>query len=235
MAGYGIQISGNNTSGVTVSNNRIEYTADIGIIVGITAGANNGNVHIVGNSVQVTHTKGGIQVSNAGDLDCSVAGNRVLGNDNANSNSGLNAGIWADTIKVHCTGNVIQKFFIGIRCQGTASTRNIALNISGNSVIDCNTGISGSGGTVIVQANSIKNCTTSFGGNAWGGIVIGAAASQGFGGGPTVIVCDTSSPVAGTWAVGDRVLKSNPAIGQPKGWVCTVAGTPGTWVSEGNL
>lgn len=45
----------------------------------------------------------------------------------------------------------------------------------------------------------------------------------------------TAAPVAGEWKVGDRVFNSAPAIGQPKSWVCTVAGTPGTWVSEGNL
>jgi hypothetical protein len=44
-----------------------------------------------------------------------------------------------------------------------------------------------------------------------------------------------ASPTSGTWKVGDRVYNSVPAVGQPKSWVCTVAGTPGTWVSEGNL
>ena len=34
---------------------------------------------------------------------------------------------------------------------------------------------------------------------------------------------------------GRRVSNSAPAVGSPKGWVCTVAGSPGTWVSEGNL
>jgi hypothetical protein len=43
------------------------------------------------------------------------------------------------------------------------------------------------------------------------------------------------SPDLGTWSVGDRVFNDNPVVGQPKSWVCTVAGTPGTWVSEGNL
>lgn len=38
-----------------------------------------------------------------------------------------------------------------------------------------------------------------------------------------------------TWNKGDRVINSNPVVGQPKGWICTEAGTPGTWVSEGNL
>lgn len=45
----------------------------------------------------------------------------------------------------------------------------------------------------------------------------------------------TAAPTAGTWAVGRRVVQSVPAVGQPKAWICTVAGTPGTWVSEGNL
>lgn len=42
-------------------------------------------------------------------------------------------------------------------------------------------------------------------------------------------------PTAGAWIVADRFFNSVPTVGQPKSWVCTVAGTPGTWVSEGNL
>lgn len=45
----------------------------------------------------------------------------------------------------------------------------------------------------------------------------------------------SAAPSTGTWNVGDRVFNSVPSVGQPKGWICTVAGTPGTWVSEGNL
>jgi len=37
------------------------------------------------------------------------------------------------------------------------------------------------------------------------------------------------------WEKGNRVLNNNPVVGQPKSWVCTVSGAPGTWVSEGNL
>lgn len=50
-----------------------------------------------------------------------------------------------------------------------------------------------------------------------------------------ITVYDTAAPAANTWALGDRVVNRNPAVGNPKSWVCTVAGTPGTWVSEGNL
>ena len=40
---------------------------------------------------------------------------------------------------------------------------------------------------------------------------------------------------AATWAVGDTVYNSFPAVGSPIGWKCTVAGTPGTWVAMANL
>ena len=44
-----------------------------------------------------------------------------------------------------------------------------------------------------------------------------------------------AAPVTALWAVGDQIIQSVPVVGQPKGWRCTVAGNPGTWVSEGNL
>lgn len=44
-----------------------------------------------------------------------------------------------------------------------------------------------------------------------------------------------AAPTTLTWSIGDRVINNAPAVGSPKGWVCTVSGTPGTWVSEGNL
>ena len=43
------------------------------------------------------------------------------------------------------------------------------------------------------------------------------------------------APTVGEWKIADRVFNSAPAVGQPKSWVCTVSGSPGTWVSEGNL
>ncbi len=49
------------------------------------------------------------------------------------------------------------------------------------------------------------------------------------------IIYDTAAPTVGSWLVGDICTNSAPAVGQPKGWRCTVAGSPGTWVSEGNL
>lgn len=45
----------------------------------------------------------------------------------------------------------------------------------------------------------------------------------------------TAAPTTGYWYKGQRVYNSTPTVGQPKSWVCTVTGGPGTWVSEGNL
>ena len=48
-------------------------------------------------------------------------------------------------------------------------------------------------------------------------------------------IYDSAIPTTGAWVVNDRVFNSAPAAGQPEGWVCTVAGTPGTWKAMANL
>jgi len=45
----------------------------------------------------------------------------------------------------------------------------------------------------------------------------------------------SASPTTGTWRLTDVVMNSAPATGSPAGWVCTVAGTPGTWKPMANL
>jgi hypothetical protein len=42
-------------------------------------------------------------------------------------------------------------------------------------------------------------------------------------------------PSTGTHTAGRRVYNGAPSSGAPIGWVCTAAGTPGTWASMGNL
>lgn len=44
-----------------------------------------------------------------------------------------------------------------------------------------------------------------------------------------------AAPTTLSWARGDRIVQANPTVALPKSWVCTVSGTPGTWVSEGDL
>jgi hypothetical protein len=40
----------------------------------------------------------------------------------------------------------------------------------------------------------------------------------------------TAAPTTGAWARGDIVWNRDAASGGPLGWICTAAGTPGTWV-----
>lgn len=58
--------------------------------------------------------------------------------------------------------------------------------------------------------------------------------------GNTLIARGTAAPTGSrpdgqAWSVGDRVDNSTPANGQPQGWICTTAGTPGTWLPYGRV
>lgn len=53
-------------------------------------------------------------------------------------------------------------------------------------------------------------------------------------GGRTLAVANASpSSGNGTWKVGDIVFNSEPSAGEPLGWICSVAGNPGTWMILG--
>lgn len=39
----------------------------------------------------------------------------------------------------------------------------------------------------------------------------------------------TAAPTTGTWKIGDTVFNDTPTAGGTLCWVCTTAGTPGTW------
>lgn len=45
----------------------------------------------------------------------------------------------------------------------------------------------------------------------------------------------SASPTTGTWRLGDLVYNTAPAASGVVGWVCVVAGTPGTWKSFGTI
>jgi len=45
----------------------------------------------------------------------------------------------------------------------------------------------------------------------------------------------TTPPGSGAYVKGTIVWNSNPTAGAPIGWVCTVAGSPGTWLAFGQI
>lgn len=46
------------------------------------------------------------------------------------------------------------------------------------------------------------------------------------------VMIDTAAPASGAHAQGEFTFNRSAALGQPFGWKCTVAGTPGTWVAQ---
>jgi hypothetical protein len=62
--------------------------------------------------------------------------------------------------------------------------------------------------------------------NTAGAVLIGGARRETEG---------TAAPAAGTWEQGDRCWNTTPSAGGAPGWVCTTAGTPGTWKAMANL
>ena len=50
-----------------------------------------------------------------------------------------------------------------------------------------------------------------------------------------LVIYGTAAPTSGTYAVGDQLINTSPTAGGNIGWVCTTAGTPGTWKSFGTI
>lgn len=81
------------------------------------------------------------------------------------------------------------------------------------------------GGTAVIKVRSVALYTMgdSIGASAWTAQV------------DTGENWATTPPTAGTWEDGRRVWNDAPASGGAPGWVCTTAGTPGTWSAMANL
>ena len=76
----------------------------------------------------------------------------------------------------------------------------------------------GIGSVATVKSSGAKVVKSQSGVTAWTQVLYGSAA-----------------PTTGTWRVGDTVYNATPTAGGFMGWVCTVAGTPGTWKTFGAI
>jgi hypothetical protein len=216
---HGYLITGNRVINSTVYNVYYETTTSDG-----------GNCHFVGNHIDSDGAvTGGFVIDNTnGGTDCSVSSNKINGFDNTTNNE-FNSGIWFKG-KVHITDNVITKFHRGVNCADTLA-RVVDRQCSGNTITNCVFGVNSAGaGPWVVSDNRFDTVTTHVNGSAYQGVLL---VGQGLPG--TIHTQANAAPTTGTWAVGDHVIRQNQAVGSAKGWFCTVAGTSGTWVSEGNL
>lgn len=155
-----------------------------------------------------------------------VSHNRIL----SSSPSGGSAGIVVSG-KTTCTSNSVYSAITGISVLGNnCLIASNEIDVSGYS-IDFGT----SNGSYICGNKISTDVNISTGSTYF--MNIGATVERGsyVNVGVNRMYYGSAIPVSGTYRQGDYIKNSSPAVGQPKGWVCTVAGTPGTWVSEGNL
>lgn len=171
-----------------------------------------------------------------------ISNNVLSGGDGVLMNVNAAAG---KTIQCNVTGNILTA--VGSSSQGFSATNLQKSTITGNYIFGAAVGLYLTtcadirGANNIVRVNSANrflssgscsnvffDLTNDFDPSDTGKIQNQAA-------GCNIEQRSNSSPPGGNWQVGDRIAQSSPAVGQPKGWMCTVAGAPGTWVSEGNL
>lgn len=190
----------------SVSNNTIR-NFNIGVMIDAQGDVPK-SVDVISNKIVGTHNRA-IDIANYGSL-----GAAALDSLSVKSNS----------IEDACTGDASN----GVIRYRTANLTVAALSIVANNVkaalapsyVLAFNGVAETIGTLIFDSNisgSIPNALP------WGQAtrVIGVSKS--------------SAPTAGTWQLGDTVFNSSPTAGGTPGWVCTAAGSPGTWKAMANL
>lgn len=230
VTGRGIWLTGKPHGYLVQGNRVINPSADAGIYYESTS-SDGGNCSFKNNHIDIgTAGVTGMLIDNSnGGNPCDATGNTIKGANSATTGE-FNSGIWF-LGKVHCSGNTITNFWIAIKRAATVSSRSVSLKGDNNAFTDCLYGIHCPGdGPWIVQGNTFDNVTTHYLAAPWQGTLLETSTN-----GTTIITSGTAAPTVGTWAIGDQVVKSNATVGQPKGWTCTTAGTPGTWTSQGNL
>ena len=212
---FGIYV--HNCSNMTVSGNTVNINNAIATTRGIYVDATTAtmtNVSITGNTITgcsfrgiSMDTSGGFNITNV-----SITGNNVQGGGTACVGMGL--------VNV-VSGTVSSNNVNATTVNALSITTSNSLRITGNSFFTT--------GTTSVATSGV--CTSSYfdKSNLFNALMANAAT------GLIVEQLGSAAPTTGTWAIGDRTEQSVPVVGNPKGWRCTVAGTPGTQVSEGNL
>ena len=222
--------------GVSVLGNNITCAAGNSTGPCILLSGTTSNTIVQGNELLHLGNQRGILINGYG------SNNSILSNFVTNTASnGIDAlGSGGTQNRVNISGNTVNCLGSGSAIQASGSN-NVTI---ANNIAQCATGLS-------IYLSAVTNVRVSGNQLTGGGTYSFQTASTCTGGlfditnsfalpiynaATGVIVERLGSATPGAYnAVGDRVAQSVPVVGNPKGWRCTVAGTPGTWVSEGNL
>ena len=163
-----------------------------------------------------------IRGSNRG-IEVGFTNNALVNSNNISEVNGIGIRLAAGCVGVACVGNVVD---VTTGSGAALDVSNVTYaTISGNVFKGTATTLINFAGTCTGTRFDKSNVLIGMGVNN-----INNAAT-----GCIVEVYGTAPPTVLNHQPGDRVVNSAPAVGQPKAWSCTVAGVPGTWVSEGNL
>ena len=197
---------------LTVTNCVIDQSTQYAVYLGTVLHCHFSNNWIVGAFIQEDQ-------ASTYDANISVIGNTIVSD--------------TSTEYVYVGANVRKWVIQGNIFSCPAGSSILCATTSSQIVIDSNTFANASGSNTI-QANGSDIVISNNTGDVTIGTVSGYRQAR-FNNIDFFTTYGTGAPGFGTWKRGDRVYNSTPAVGSPKSWVCTVAGTPGTWVSEGNL
>lgn len=227
--GPGIQWAGN-VSLVDAQNNKITDAAS-GIEVSGSAAATVTKLLLKNNTIVFTATDGiGLNLAYFGDTNTrgvDISGNHITGRKAGTDKSAI---YFNNILKGMLCNNTLDNWDIGINQDTYSGVMGSSLIVRDNHINNSTLGVThltNSSSITFVLNTDFTGTSTKFNETSW---IYEASKLL-----PKKEFYGTAAPTTLTWAVGDRVIRATPAVGQPKAWVCTVAGTPGTWVSEGNL
>lgn len=231
-AGRGIDIV-NESNGNLIANNAI-YACELASI--FISAINNGGLNTIDNNILTQTPFDGYGIWHRGSSvvdECYITNNIIRGSKAGTNKSGIRFESAGITGRV--TNNRIETFDVGLNIQSTLMAARLGDTciFDGNNIADCTVGFTFLSDltdfgfyTNFVFVNNGTNVVDEYLRNT----VLPAVSVA-----PYKVFYRSTFPTVGTWAVNDRVIRVPAAAGQPKAWVCTVAGTPGTWTSEGNL
>lgn len=248
----GNQVSTGKYSAIAAANCRVNITNNPYIQTTDTAAGSGIQVQdcshsiVAHNAVRVPAASGRPGISfgavTASQSDNVVSNNNVSGGDGIMLQVyGTNSFTWSGVVNGNSTspsGSSAQGLVMSLVFNASVNSNMIVGSAVGLGLTSCNR-VRGAGNTIITNSTNriltAGTCSDCFF-DASNNFFLGAPSLiQNQVAGVTIEQRNTSAPNAGSWQVGDRMKQAAPATGQPKAWVCTVAGAPGTWVSEGNL
>lgn len=124
-------------------------------------------------------------------------------------------------------GRVVSATDYGVFGNTTTTELNVS-NVEVDTVAGLNRAFYGGGGNVTFIGNKSNAATHLL-------VAAGTRKRERDNSWNAAVAVGSAAPTAGTYSVGDVVWNTAPAASGTMGWVCTTAGTPGTWKTFGTI